>query len=66
MNIARESTQNLKLARSYFEALSQMPLEAGTNPKGSRKKETRYNEMLDLAYKHLDKALKQPGRHLIR
>ena len=63
MYTARESTQNLKLAKSYIEALNQIPVHLSQNPDQYLQKELQYNEMLNLAYKHLDRALKNPGFH---
>lgn len=60
MNITRESTQNLRLAKSYIEALKKIPLELSEDTDDYLKKEHQYNEMLSLAYKHLDRALQYP------
>lgn len=63
MYTARESTQNLRLAKSYIEALKKIPQNINQNADDYLKQECQYNEMLHLAYKHLDRALNYTADH---
>ncbi len=66
MYIIRESTQDLRLAKSYIEALRRIPLNLDHDSADYLKRESQYNQMLNLAYKHLDRALEDPiGHHTI-